>query len=101
MNEKQICKTKKNFNNKVLVTIIVLLSLIALLSSIIFMVNHTDNSNTKISLSNNNNICITITDDMLKKSINEYKDFGDLNIKDSHFYGLKEVTVQKTGEVFY
>lgn len=101
MNDKQNDKTKKNFNNKVLVTIIVLLALIALLSSVIFMVNHKDNSSTKISLSKNNNMCLTITDDMLKKSINEYKDFGDLNIKDSHFYGLKEVTVQKTGEVFY
>lgn len=100
MNEKK--QNNKDENNKVLVAIIILMVLIALLSSIIFMINHknTDNSK-KISEHSNNNVCVLFTDDMLKKSINEYKEFGDLDIKDSVFFGLKEVTVQKTGEVFY
>ena len=88
--------TNMESNNKLIVMVIVLLTLIALLSSVIFMVNH-KNGNVTAS----NNLCMTITNDMLTKSINEYKDFGALTIKDSMIFGLKEITVQKTGEVFY
>ena len=88
--------TNMESNNKLIVMVIVLLTLIALLSSVIFMVNHKNNNVTA-----SNNLCMTITNDMLTKSINEYKDFGALTIKDSMIFGLKEITVQKTGEVFY
>ncbi len=105
MDKEKTQNTNINSNNKLIVMVIILLTLIALLSSIIFMVNHRDNNNSKVTANisgqSNNNVCITITDDMLTKSINEYKDFGALNIKDSMIYGLKEITVKKTGEVFY
>ncbi len=106
MNEKNKETNREVEKNKALVVLTVLLVLIAVLSSAVYVVNHksADSKNTEQTVSlfkGNNDICNIISEEKLIASIKEYKDFGELIINDGPVFGLKEITVQKTGEVFY
>lgn len=106
MNEKNKETNREVEKNKALVVLTVLLVLIAVLSSAVYVVNHksADSKNTEQTvnlLKDNNDICNIIPEEKLIASIKEYKDFGELIINDGPVFGLKEIVVKNSGEIFY
>ena len=46
--------------------------------------------------------CVPVPEDKFKENLTKtFRDFGDISVKDSIIPGLKEVTVKRSGEIFY